>query len=44
MGGSGTDNGNLLEKFKNLDFMKMDRRTFIKAVGGIRGFTVFTNV
>lgn len=25
----------LLEKFKNLDFMKMDRRTFIKAVGAL---------
>lgn len=35
MGGSGTDNDGLLDKFKNLDFMKMDRRTFIKAVGAL---------
>ena len=43
-GGSGTSNESLLEKFKNLDFMKMDRRTFIKAVGVLGGFTVFTNI
>ncbi|AKB44872.1 hydrogenase small subunit [Methanosarcina vacuolata] len=40
MGGSGTDNDDLLEKFKNLDFMKMDRRTFIKAVG-VLGASLF---
>lgn len=34
-GGRRTDNESLLEKFKNLDFMKMDRRTFIKAVGAL---------
>ncbi len=40
MGGSGTSNEDLLEKFKNLDFMKMDRRTFIKAVG-VLGASLF---
>lgn len=39
-GGSGTSNEGLLEKFKNLDFMKMDRRTFIKAVG-VLGASLF---
>lgn len=39
-GGSETGNINLLEKFKNLDFMKMDRRTFIKAVG-VLGASLF---
>ena len=34
-GGRRTDNESLLEKFKNLDFMKMDRRTFIKAAGAL---------
>ena len=29
------NNESLLEKFKNLDFIKMDRRTFIKAVGAM---------
>jgi len=29
-----------LEKFKNLDFMTMDRRTFIKAVG-VLGASLF---
>ena len=29
------NNEGLLEEFKNLDFIKMDRRTFIKAVGAL---------
>lgn len=29
------NNESLLEKFKNLDFIKIDRRTFIKAVGAM---------
>ena len=33
----------VLEKFRNLDFMKMDRRTFIKAVG-VLGASLFTNI
>jgi NiFe hydrogenase small subunit HydA len=39
-GGSVTSNEDILEKFKNLDFMKMDRRTFIKAVG-VLGASLF---
>ena len=39
-GGSRTSEDSLLEKFKNLDFVKMDRRTFIKAVG-VLGASLF---
>ncbi|MDQ1252119.1 MAG: methanophenazine hydrogenase [Euryarchaeota archaeon] len=35
MGGTGTSDDSLLEKLKNLDFIKMDRRTFIKAVSAL---------
>ena len=40
MGGSGTSDDGLLEKLKNLDFVTMDRRTFIKAVG-VLGASLF---
>lgn len=34
-GGTRTSDDHLLEKLKNLDFITMDRRTFIKAVGAL---------
>ena len=37
------NNESLLEKFKNLDFIKMDRRTFIKAVGAM-GASLFLQI
>ncbi len=39
-GGTETSDNGLLEKLKNLDFMTMDRRTFIKAVG-VLGASLF---